>query len=118
MRRFDPVAYVVFLFTTPSAFRDNWLAYARNVALHIALVGCLSAQLGFVAGAIVYAAWEGAQWAFEKGDASDCIEDWAFVQTGALAWLTLDWRIVLIAIAFLLSGTLWRRMNQVSPPQG
>ena len=101
--------YIRYLFNTPSAFRDNWLAYARNVALHTALVGLGMHFLGFIVGAVVYAAWELAQLVFRKAEASDCVEDWAFVMCGALAWLTLDWRVAVIACAFMASGALWRR---------
>ena len=108
--------YLLHLFNTPSDFGDDWLAYARNVVLHIALVGLVNASSeaivpgwGFAIGAIAYALiWEIPQWYFKGGDPADCVEDWAFVQAGALAYLTADPRVIVIAAAFLISGVLRR----------
>lgn len=111
----NPLAYIIQLFNTPSAFYDDPLAYARNVVLHAVLVGFVSAQTelllpgyGFLGGGVVYAAWEGAQWLWRKAPPADCLEDWAFVQAGALTWLTLDWRLGCVAASFLAAGIVYR----------
>lgn len=109
------LAYLRYLFDTPSAFYDDPVAYARNVVLHSALIGLVAAQAGrlipgyeFALGGAIYAVWELAQWRLRKAIAADCFEDWAFVMAGALAWLTLDWRVAIVALAFLASGVSFR----------
>lgn len=110
--------YLLHLFNTPSDFGDDWKAYARNVLLHIFLVGAISAASdgivpgwGFAFGCAVYACWEAAQWLWRNALAWDCVEDWAFVQIGALAYLTSDPRVIVVAAAFLVSGVLRRMPN-------
>lgn len=97
-----------YLYSTPSDFHGDPRGYAVNVAGHVTVIGLLAALLGFVAGGIAYAVFEGAQWRFKGATPSDCVEDWAFVMTGALAWMTLDWRVAAVASAFFLAGVLWR----------
>lgn len=108
--------YLLRLFNTPSDFGDDWQGYARNVVLHVLLVGLISASSeaivpgwGFAIGCAVYGLWEAAQWMWRGALAWDCAEDWAFVQTGALAYLTADPRVIVVAAAFLISGVLRRR---------
>lgn len=112
----NPLARLAYLWRTPSAFLDDWRAYARNVILHAVLVGLVSAACdvfvpgyGFIAGGLLYAVWEATQWRLQNAAPDDCLEDWGFVQSGALAYLTADWRIAAIAASFLLSGILRRR---------
>lgn len=107
--------YLLYLFNTPSDFGDDWKAYTRNAALHTILVGLLGAfaetvvpGFGFVIAGAVYAVWELAQWYFRSALAFDCVEDWAFVQSGALAYISADPRVIMVAAAFLVSGVLRR----------
>lgn len=108
--------YLLHLFNTPSDFFDDWRAYARNVVLHVFVVGLVAASSeavlpgwGFAIGCAGYGLWEAAQWLWRNALAWDCVEDWAFVQAGALAYLTADPRVIAIAAGFLISGVL-RRM--------
>lgn len=110
------LTYLKHLFDTPSAFYDDWKAYTRNVVLHSAAVGLLMVPLealpyGFFIAGAAYAAWELGQYLLRKAPRADCFEDWAFVNCGAYAWSTQDWRVALIALAFLISGAMWRADN-------
>lgn len=109
------MTYLRYLFDTPSAFWDDWRAYARNVILHALLVGLVAVAAdfivpgyGFIAGGLFYAAWELAQWRLRSAAPDDCLEDWGFVQIGALAYLTMDWRVLAVAAAFLAAGIMRR----------
>lgn len=103
------------LFNTPSDFGDDWKGYARNVILHTLLVGMAGVFLeplfpgyGFFIAGGLYAAWELAQWRFRNALPYDCFEDWAFVQSGVLAYISGDIRVIIVAAAFLISGVMRR----------
>jgi hypothetical protein len=109
--------YLLYLFNTPSAFYDSPKQYVMNVVGHTILIGLAMHFFGFVVGGLIYAAWELAQWKLRNASPADCWEDWAFVMCGSASWATQDWKFAVIATAFLVAGTLWRReqLKQETP---
>lgn len=76
------------LLRTPSSFSGEPLKAVRNQGGH-AGIGMLIAwafgPLALVPIALAYALWEGVQWRVYGGEDWDCVEDWCFVMTGAVA---------------------------------
>ena len=102
---------LAYLWQTPSAFYDDWRKYARNQLGHALVVGILPGFfLGHFAGfgLALYAVWEITQWQFRRALASDCVEDWAFVACGAAFGVTGSVWFLVVMMAFLAAGVLWR----------
>lgn len=103
---------IVHMWKTPSAFRDDWRAYARNQLGHVAAVGLVPALLlGPVGAAIIlvlFALWELTQWQFRRAEASDGLEDWGFVCGGAVLGVTGQPGHAFVIAAFLAAGIVSR----------
>lgn len=103
---------IAYFWMTPSSFKDNWRKYALNQIGHFVAVGVLpAALLGILVVPVTllaYFAWELTQWQFRRADASDCVEDWAFVACGAFLGATGNLAFLLVACAFLVAGIFWR----------
>ena len=108
---------------TPSSFADDPRGATINQGGHAGF-GVLVAwyfgmwALPFIA--VLYAAWEAVQWRRYGGDDWDCVQDWCFVMTGAVAaamepvapWAITVAHFVILA-AWLLAGYL-RRVDAAS----
>jgi hypothetical protein len=76
------------LFDTPSSFEGQPAQFARNAIGHALIVGALPAFLlpGWLPLFLVgYVTWEAAQWRWRQAEAWDCLHDFAYVLSGALA---------------------------------
>lgn len=103
---------------TPSSFPGDPVGATINQGGH-AGVGMLPAwYFGpwvLIVIAIAYAVWEAVQWRRYGGEDWDCVEDWCFVMTGAVAasvvplvpWPITAAQFVVLA-AWLLAGYLRR----------
>lgn len=103
---------------TPSSFPDDPRGFAFNQAGH-AGVGMLFAWYfgpwSLIAIAFIYAAIEVHQWRVDGGEDWDCVQDWCFVMTGAVAasvvplvpWPVTAAQFAVLA-AWLLAGYLRR----------
>ena len=109
------------LLRTPSSFEGQPGKATLNQGGHAGL-GMLSAwyfgaaALPFIA--LIYATWEVIQWRAYGGEDWDCVDDWCFVMTGAIAAAmepVTPWPITLmqfvVLAAWLLKGYL-RRLDQ------
>lgn len=101
------------LLRSPSAYRDDWRAYARNQLGHALIVGAAPVVLlgpwFLLVTVLAYAAWEVVQWRRYGAEPSDCVEDAAFVIGAALIAALAAWPLFTIPAAFLVAGILWRR---------
>lgn len=76
------------LLRTPSSFEGQPVAATRNQAGHSGIGMIAAWYFGFLALpfiAFFYAIWEGIQWRAFGGEDWDCVDDWCFVMTGAIA---------------------------------
>lgn len=116
----NPLAYVVWLFKTPSAFWGDWVGYARNQSLHALALGFAPAAVfGIYAlpfQVVFYICWELGQWHWHGGETSDCLEDVAFVLGAAAIAISGQWHLLFILALFLLSGIALRRERKASQP--
>jgi len=97
---------------TPSAFRNDWVAYAKNVIGHFLVVGFLPALFLGWAGVVtlmtLYTFWELSQWWLRNAKASDCVEDWGIVLGGSLLGATLDPGYGALVFVLMVANILWR----------
>jgi hypothetical protein len=94
---------------TPSSFPADPVGGTTNQGGHAGL-GMLVAwyfgpwALPFIA--VIYAVWEALQWREYGGEDWDCVDDWCFVMTGAVA--ASEPVLLPILAAWLLAGYLRR----------
>lgn len=112
--------YLIYLFTTPSSYIDDWRGFLANQAGHGA-IGLVAAHVVGWWALAGYAAWEIAQYRYSRGKSlwrgsqlrvgatvSDCIGDWVFVASGVLAVVAHP-AALMITGGMLASGVLERR---------
>jgi hypothetical protein len=102
------------MFRTPSSFADDPRGFAFNQGGHAGVGMLLAWAFGLwvlLPLGVAYAAWEGIQWRRYGGDDWDCVQDWCFVMTGAVAAHQLA--LLPILAAWLLAGYL-RRVDAAS----
>lgn len=98
-------------FITPTAFRGDPRGHALNQVGHMLLIGLAPVWLGapFWLVLALFAIWEFAQWRIHRAEAWDCVEDFAFVSSGAVG---VACPLVLAAASlFLWSGALRRKQE-------
>lgn len=104
------------LLRSPSAYRGQPWAYARNQIGHGYIVGGLPVWLlgpgALVPLLILYAVWEAIQWRRYGADLSDCIEDAAHVLAVALAVALAAPALLLVHALYLAAGIVWRIEQQ------
>lgn len=99
------------LLRTPSSFPGQPVAWARNQAGHAGVGMLLVWFLGpwsFAVLGVAYALWEGIQWRRYGGEDWDCVQDWAFVMTGALVPAM---PLLLVPLAAFLGAGYLRRLD-------
>lgn len=134
------IRWLIYAFETPSAFPNDARKYAINVLGHAIVVGGIPAALfaifahvivvhlsdwagvtlpavaaqwfGLVLTAVLYAAWEMAQFQFMRASAPDGLSDWAFVMLGHLTVATLNPALFVIFLAYFASGVLSRQRRE------
>lgn len=111
--------YLIHLFTTPSAYIDDWRGYLINQLGHAA-IGLVAAHFLGAWALVAYAAWEVAQYRQSRNKSlwrgsqlrvgatiSDCLEDFQFVAFGVFAVLITPWFLAMSALSLII-GTLAR----------
>lgn len=97
-------------FATPSAFLNDWRAFALNQIGHAGAIGFLPVMVFGAWGLLIlpiYAMWEAGQMIWHDADEEDCLRDMAFVTAGALAVL---FPLVLLPMIMHLAAGIARRM--------
>lgn len=94
---------------TPSSFPADPRGFAINQAGHAGFGMLLAWAFGpwaLLPLGLAYAAWEAFQWRDHGGEDWDCVQDWCFVMTGAVA--ASEPVLLPILAAWLLAGYLRR----------
>lgn len=104
--------WLLTLFRTPSGFPDDPWGYLRNQIGHAYIVGGVGALfLPLWMIAILYAAWEFAQYEWFYGEAWDGVEDMGHVMFVACIVSYLTPAFLAVHALFLISGFLRRKQR-------